>query len=318
MRIWRTSAVLVGATSLGLALVTPQTATIASVTSSAATPSAGRSQWAVARSSHHIGETRPGVGVAQVTVRKHRVVEVEIQYRYWRCTGPGERRRQEMGWDLTTFSPGNPRLRIGRDGRFAYRLKQGGRKTFSRFAVTGRFSAHGRRVAGTFRWHQRGITGRGRVECRSPLIHYTAWVSEREFAGRTSQGVPWRGSLTWIFDVYEWMFGGSPPYITGSLNPDIDETPPTGPFAEVLLKCPPGLYEYVAIVAAVDPRTGRLTGPSPEPGEQLVLTGRASPLAEPGLASVSLSISYHKQWSATEFCDGSATFRTTELAPLVH
>jgi hypothetical protein len=55
-----------------------------------------------------------------------------------------------------------------------------------------------------------------------------------------------------------------------------------------------------------------------EPGEQLVVTGRASPLATAGPASVSLTISATQpSGSGDGFCTGSATFQATELAPLV-
>ncbi len=272
------------------------------------------------RKAHYIGDTGPGTGVVQVTVSNRRVVDVEIDYRSWRCSGPGSD-RQAMGWDLQVFSPGSPRLRVGRDGRFAYRHTSGGRKAFSRFALTGRFSARGDRVAGTFQWHERGITRRGPVECRSPLIRYTAWVSEREFAGNTSQGVPVRASLIWTFDHQHWITG-RPPYIKGVFSPVIGLLPPPSPFAEVLLPCPSGVVLAEPIVTDADPQTGRLFA-APErtvlrqPGEQLVVTGRASPLATAGPASVSLAITATQQRFSDESCTGSATFQATELAPLV-
>jgi hypothetical protein len=251
--------------------------------------------------------------MVEVTVRKRRVVDVQIDHRFWRCSGPGSN-RQAMGWDLAVFSPRAPRLRVGRDGRFAYRHSSAGRGTFSRFALAGRFSAHGRRVTGTFRWHQRGITRRGAVECRSPLIRYTAWASVREFAGTTSQGVPVRADLKWTFDLQRWMTGERPPYIEGVFTPIIGLLPPPSPFSAVLLSCPDGsvLEQFISVRA--HPATGRLSAPPGpmEPGDQLVVTGTASPLATAGPASVSLAI------AATQgSCTGSATFEATELAPLI-
>jgi hypothetical protein len=272
----------------------------------------------VPRKAHYIGETRPGTGVVEVTVRKRRVVDVQIDHRFWRCSGPGAD-RQEMGWDLEVFSPGSPRLRVGGDGRFAYRHRSGGRETFSRFAITGRFSAQGRRVAGTFRWHNRGITQRGAVECRSPLIRYSAWVSVREFAGETSQGVPVRADLKWTFDLKRWMTGERPPYIEGVFTPITGLSPAPPPFAVVLLSCPDGSVQEEAISARADPSTGQLSAPPVpiEPGEQLVVSGRASPLATAGPASVSLAITVTRQsGSGDGSCTGSATFEATELAPL--
>jgi hypothetical protein len=273
----------------------------------------------VPRKAHYVGETSPGAGFVEVTVNKRRVVDVRIDYRYWRCSGPGSD-RQAMGWDLEVFSPGSPRLRVGRDGRVAYRHASGDRNTFSRFALTGRFSAHGRRVAGTFRWQERGITQRGPVECRSPLIRYTAWVSEREFAGTTSQGVPVRAALSWTYDPQRWMTG-RPPYIQGVFRPVVGLKTPPPPFSELLLPCPSGDVQTQDIVATANPRTGQLSAPPIplEPGEQFVVDGRASPLATTGPATVSLSITGTRMGGndPNEFCTGSATFDQTELAPLV-
>lgn len=294
------------------------TAAFAVLAVCAAVPATSGAQ-PVPRKAHYIGETRPGAGVVEVTVRKRRVVDVQIDYRFWRCSGPGSQRRA-MGWDLEVFSPGNPRLRVGRDGRFAYRHRSGGRETFSRFALSGRFSAHGRRVAGTFRWHQRGITQRGPVECRSPLIRYTAGVSVREFAGTTSQGVPVRADLKWTFDLQRWMTGRRAPYIEGVFTPITGLLPAPPPFAVVLLPCPDGSEQEQAISARSNPWTGQLSAPpvTVEPGEQLVVTGRASPLATAGPASVSLAITAtQRSASGDGFCTGSATFEATELAPLV-
>jgi hypothetical protein len=174
-------------------------------------------------------------------------------------------------------------------------------------------------VDGTFQWHRRGITGRGPVECRSPLIRYTAWVAFHEFAGKTSQGVPVRAELGWLLDPVRWMTG-RPPYIDGTLHPVIGLLPPPGPFAAVLLGCPDGPEQQDVIAAEANPRTGQLSArPSPmNPGEQFVLTGRVSPLATTGPASVSLEITAtERNDSGDGFCTGSATFQATELAPLV-
>ena len=294
------------------------TAASAVLVACAAVPAASGAQ-AVPRKAHYIGETRPGTGVVEVTVRKRRVVDVQIDYRFWRCSGPGSN-RQAMGWNLGVFSPGNPRLRVGRDGRFAYRHSSRGRDTFSRFALTGRFSAHGRRVAGTFRWHERGITRRGPVECRSPLIRYTAWVSAREFTGRTSQGVPVHADLKWTFDLQRWMTGQRPPYIEGVFTPITGLSPAPPPFAVLLLSCTDGSEQEQYISARANPWTGRLSAPPVPmaPGEQLVVTGRASPLATRGPASVALAITATRRSDSGDwFCAGSATFEATELAPLV-
>ncbi len=272
----------------------------------------------VPRTAHYVGETSPRTGVAEVTVSNRRVSDVQIDYRFWRCSGPGSH-RQAMGWDLQVFSPRNPRLRVGRDGRFTYRHSSGDRRAFSRFALTGRFSAHGRRVAGTFQWHKRGITRRGAVECRSPVLRYTAWLSVREFAGSTSQGVRVRAELKWTFDPLRWV-NGRPPYIRGVFTPVIGLSPPTPPFAVVLLQCPDGPEQEQNILADANPQTGRL---SLRPfglgaGEQLVVSGQASPLATMGPASVSLAITAtQRSDSGDGFCTGSASFRATELAPLV-
>lgn len=273
---------------------------------------AARAAQPAPRNAHYIGESRPGTGIAQVTVRKRRVVDVEIAHRFWRCSGPGGR-RQEMSWDLEIFSPGKPRLRVGRDGRFAFRHSSNGRATFSRFALTGRFSANGRRVAGSFRWHSRGITQRGAVECRSPLIRYTAWVTAREYAGATSQGVRVHADLKWTFDLMRWMTGRPGPYIEGVFTPIVGLSPPPPPFAVVLAPCSDGSVHEEHITARANPHTGQLSAPTVPPGAgfQYVVTGRVSPLATKGPASVSLAVTF-----SSSACAGSATFEATELAPL--
>lgn len=273
----------------------------------------------VPRNQRYIGETRPGTGVVELTVRNRRVVDVQIDYRFWRCSGPGSH-RQTMGWQLGIFGPRNPRLGVDRNGRFAYRHSSGRRVTFSRFTLDGRFTAHGARVAGTFQWHERGISGRGPVECRSPLIRYTAWVSGRDFVGKTSQGVPLRADLKWDWDPLRWMTGRPPPYIQGVFTPIIGLSPPPGPFAVVLLSCPDGHQQEQGISVRANPLTGRLSAPPGpvEPGWQLVVTGRASPLATVGPASVSLTImATQPSDSGDGSCTGTAAFSATELAPLV-
>jgi hypothetical protein len=79
------------------------TAACAVLVACAAAPSTSGAQ-PVPRKAQYTGETRPGAGVVQVSVSKRRVVNVQIDYRFWRCSGPGPT-RQAMGWDLEVFSP---------------------------------------------------------------------------------------------------------------------------------------------------------------------------------------------------------------------
>jgi hypothetical protein len=104
----------------------------------------------------------------------------------------------------------------------------------------------------------------------------------------------------------------------GVFTPITGLTPAPPPFAVVLLSCTDGSVQEHAISARANPWTGELSAPPvpPDPGEQVVVTGRASPLATAGPASVSLAITV-TQGSSDGSCSGSAAFEATELVPLV-
>lgn len=284
---------------------------MAGVAVAAAATAAGQP---VPRSERYIGETRPGAGVVEIVVTNRRITEMDIQHRFWRCTGP-EAGRREMGWSLDVFGPANATIRPSADGRFRYRYAESGGGTYSRFTVAGRFTDRGQRFSGTFTWSRRGIRRDGPVECRTTTpVRFTAWVTMRDFSGTTSQGVPVRARVTWIKDLMAWI-RGRPPYIQGGFGPVIGLTPPPSPFTAVLLPCTDGHVETEQISGRVNPGTGVITPRAATANSRVTLTGRVSPLA--GVAPGRVSLSMSAVHTAGEVsCSGTATFEATELVSL--
>lgn len=282
-------------------------AAAAAFAAAGAAPAAGA---VVPKAERYIGETRPGTGIVNVTVRNRRITDIDIQHRFWRCTG-ADRGAREMGWDLRTFGPRNAVIVPKRDGTFRLRYAVSGGGTFSRFTVAGRFLNRGGRITGTFTWARRGIRRDGPVECRTNgPIRFSAHVAERDYSGTSSQGVPTHLRVSWIADMMAWI-RRRPPYIQGGLARVTGDVRSTT--SSVLLTCEGGGTETERFGGKVDPRDGTLRINPGGAGGGVTLTGRASPLASVAPGRISLTMTVAR---TNPPCSGSASFAATELVPL--
>lgn len=261
-----------------------------------ASPAAGAS------TARYAGMTSPGTGAVQITLRGSRVTDFDVQHKWWRCSGPREKPRQILGWSDAVDGFRFPRMRRGH--RFAAQMNRTDGDTYIRMRMSGRVSADGTLITGSFRRSTRGYTRYGAVVCRSGVIRFRVARADRDFVGVTSQGLHVRLQLRWTRDYFTSM-DPIPKSFAGIINTPF---PATGPAPDIILTCPDGppLREVSIGGIVVDQLTGALSRP---PGE-VTVTGSA-----PALGSTSHVVDMAVKMTTDSGCTGAMTLRAAEVPP---